>query len=65
MMPVEQIVAVIKDELEKLVNAGHWGEVIFRVPLKHGDPQQIAIGYEKTIKTAPATGLLPTTTARP
>lgn len=50
MIATEQIAQIVTDELEKLKDEKHWGEVVFRIPLRNGDPQQLNVVFEKTFR---------------
>ncbi|HNT74371.1 MAG TPA: hypothetical protein PKH77_05035 [Anaerolineae bacterium] len=50
MIATEQIVKIVSEELKKLKGEQHWGEVVFKVPLKNGDPQQLHVVCEKTFR---------------
>ncbi len=47
---MDEITRIVLEELDKLQREKHWGELVFKVSLKNGDPQQLAVGYEKTFR---------------
>ena len=50
MITSNEVVRIVLEELDKLQREKHWGEVVFRIPLKNGDPQQLNVGYERTFR---------------
>lgn len=54
MISVEQISQIVIDELKRCKDEAHWGDIVFKIDLKNGDPQQLAVGYEKTFRQPPA-----------
>lgn len=50
MISSTDVARIVLEELTKLQKEQHWGELVFKVSLKNGDPQQLAVGYEKTFR---------------
>lgn len=50
MISSTDVARIVLEELTKLQKEQHWGELVFKVSLKNGDPQQLAVVYEKTFR---------------
>ena len=50
MIAANDVARIVLEELTKLQREKHWGDLVFKVSLKNGDPQQLAVGYEKTFR---------------
>lgn len=50
MISSTDVARIVLEELAELQQEKHWGDLVFKVSLKNGDPQQLAVGYEKTFR---------------
>lgn len=53
MIASNEVARIVAEELEKLQREKHWGELVFKVSLKNGDLQQLAVICEKTFRDLP------------
>ncbi|MBN2394820.1 MAG: hypothetical protein JXR84_29085 [Anaerolineae bacterium] len=42
MIAANEVARIVLEELDKLQQEQHWGELVFKVSLKNGDLQQLA-----------------------
>ena len=57
MIAANEVARIVLEELDKLQREKHWGELVFKVSLKNGDPQQLAVVCEKTFRELQPVGV--------